>query len=352
MEQEERTLRIAIIGAGQVAQTTHIPNLIKIGNNKIVGISDTKLEAVRATAAKFGIDRYYDSHKKMLEELHPDAVFICVPNRFHCSIALDALHMGCNVMCEKPPALTAEEAREMEQAADLAGKILTYGFHLRYSENVRIAKDHITSGKAGKIYHAEARWMRRRGIPGWGTFTNREIQGGGPLIDLGAHYLDCVMYLMGYPEIRYVCASWDNEIGKNSNVGFMGSWDPKNFEVEDGLFGYIKFENEASLNISTAFAINQKAREDRTIRLYGAKEGISVFPLEFYGEQDGTLCDIAHPFVKDRDWHFDLDCMFVNACLGKEKLLVSAHQGTYIQEIIAALYQSAVTNRPVVFNHS
>ena len=56
----------------------------------------------------------------------------------------------------------------------------------------------------GEIYSARVHAIRRRGIPGWGVFTNKELQGGGPLIDIGVHMLDTALYLMGYPEPEVV----------------------------------------------------------------------------------------------------------------------------------------------------
>ena len=197
-------LRTAIIGSGQIAQVTHIPNYQSMEHAEIAGICDTNIDTARIAAEKFGIKNYYDSHRTMLEELKPDAVIICVPNKFHCSITLEALELGCHVFCEKPPAITAEEAEKMAAKAKEKGKILSFGFHFRASEHIAFLKNRIAAGKMGTIYHTEVKWHRRRGIPGWGCFTNKEIQGGGPLIDIGAHMLDCALYLLDYPEISYV----------------------------------------------------------------------------------------------------------------------------------------------------
>lgn len=234
-------LRTAIIGSGQIAQVTHIPNYQSMEHAEIAGICDTNIDTARIAAEKFGIKNYYDSHRTMLEELKPDAVIICVPNKFHCSITLEALELGCHVFCEKPPAITAEEAEKMAAKAKEKGKILSFGFHFRASEHIAFLKNRIAAGKMGTIYHTEVKWHRRRGIPGWGCFTNKEIQGGGPLIDIGAHMLDCALYLLDYPEISYVCASSSDRIGKTSGVGLMGAWNPGRFTVEDGIFGYVRF---------------------------------------------------------------------------------------------------------------
>lgn len=341
-------LRMAIIGSGQIAQVTHIPNYQSMPETEIIGVCDARIEAAQNVAQKFGISHYYDSHKKMLEELKPDAVTICVPNRFHCQITLDALEAGCHVFCEKPPAITAEEAESMEKKAMEKGKLLSYGFHFRASEHTAFLKERIARGDMGEIYHTEVKWHRRRGIPGWGCFTNKETQGGGPLIDIGAHMLDNALYLLDYPQISYVCASTSNRIGKQYSNGLMGAWDPAKFTVEDGLFGFVHFQDGRSLTIETSFAINQKERDIRSVRLYGSKEGAHIFPLEIYGEENGQLYDQQFPFMEMRDWHEDIDRNFVQACLGREELLVKAWQGTYVQRMICALYQSAETGMPVV----
>ena len=340
-------LRMAIIGSGQIAQVTHIPNYQSMEEVEIVGICDTRLEAAKFVADKFHIENYYDSHKKMLEELKPDAVTICVPNKFHYSITMDALENGCHVFCEKPPAITPQEAEAMEKKAEERGLLLSYGFHFRASEQVAFLKQSIDQGEMGEIYHAEVKWHRRRGIPGWGSFTNKEIQGGGPLIDIGAHMLDSTLYLLNYPEISYVCATSSDRLGKSSKAGLMGTWDPEKFTVEDSLFGFLKFKNGTSLELQTSFAINQKERDTRSVKLFGSNQGARVFPLEIYGEENGQLYDKQYPFMEMRDWHLDLDRNFVQACLGKASLLVTAKQGTYIQKVIDMLYRSAQSGMPV-----
>lgn len=344
-----KKLRTAIIGSGQIAQVTHIPNYQSMEYAKIVGVCDTSLDTARTAANKFEIENYYDSHKKMLEDLKPDAVIICVPNKFHCPITLDALEAGCHVFCEKPPSITVKEAEQMAAKAESTRKILSYGFHFRASEHVAFLKDRIGKGKMGEIYHTEVKWHRRRGIPGWGCFTNKDIQGGGPLIDIGAHMLDCALYLMDYPKISYVCASSSDRIGKTSKVGLMGEWNPKHFTVEDGIFGYIQFANGTSLDLQASFAINQGEKDIRSVKLFGSKEGADLFPLKIYGEEEGQLVNLEFPFLEMRDWHMDLDTNFVNACLGKEELLVTARQGAYIQKLICGLYESAETGKPVIF---
>lgn len=341
-------LKVGIIGSGQVARATHLPIYKKMPEVEVVAVCDTKLEAAKKLASDFGIKHAYADYHQMLEQLHPDAVNICVPNKFHSSIAIDALQAGCHVFCEKPPALTKEEAQSMAMCAYQNGKILTYDFHLRHTQNVKLVKKKIDAGILGNLYHAQAYWIRRLGIPGWGNFINKDMQGGGALIDIGAHVLDICLYLLGYPKISYVAASASNRIGISEHSGLMGSWSPEKFTVEDGLFGFIKFTNGVSLEIAATFALHTKERDSRNVLIFGDKAGASIFPVELYSGSGQNLTNEVFPFLDDKDSHIDAIHNFVMACMGKEKILVTAEQGVYVQNVISSLYASANSGKPIL----
>ena len=342
-----KKLRIAVIGAGQIARTSHLPNYQSMEEVEVVGICDPREDAARDLAEQFHIASYYSDYRKMLDALKPDAVSVCVPNKFHCGIVCDALSRGVSVMCEKPPAILPQEAKKMEIAAKNSGCLLSYGFHLRHSRDVALLKRKIENGEFGDIHAARVQWLRRRGIPGWGNFTNREIQGGGPLIDIGAHVLDLAFYLLGFPEIAYVCATQGQSLGRRKGVGLLGSWDPEKFTVEDSLFGFIRLKNGAGISLETSFALNMKEKDVRNVQLFGDRLGATVFPLETFGEDGGQLVNTEYPFPDASDLHYRCLENFVQSCLGRQKLLVTAEQGFYIQNVIHALYQSAESGEPV-----
>lgn len=342
-----KKLRVAVIGAGQIAKVSHLPNYQRMEEVEVVGICDPREDAAKELAAQFGVPNCYSDYEKMLDGLKPDAVSVCVPNKFHCGIVCGALSRGVSVLCEKPPAISPEEAKKMEMAAKDSGCLLSYGFHLRHGRNVALLKRKIENGDFGDIYAARVQWLRRRGIPGWGNFTNRDIQGGGPLIDIGAHVLDLAFYLLDFPEVAYVCAVQGQKIGKRGGVGLMGNWDPDKFTVEDGLFGFIRMKNGAGISLETAFALNMKEKDVRNVQLFGEKLGATVFPLETFGEDAGQLVDTEYPFSEETDLHYLCLENFVQACLGMQKLLVTAEQGCYLQNVIHALYRSAESGEPI-----
>ena len=195
-----------------------------------------------------------------MEQEKPDIVSICVTNKFHESITIDALRAGCHVFCEKPPALHGDGALRMEQEADKAGKFLTYNLHYRFAPEVQAIRSMIQNGDFGKLYSGKVLAFRRRGIPGWGTFTNKELQGGGAMMDIGIHMLDAALYLLDYPEPVYAAANCSSLIGRRKGIGLMGDWDPSKFSVEDSMFGYLQFQNGLSLQIESAFALNCKQK--------------------------------------------------------------------------------------------
>ena len=344
-----KPLRVALIGAGQIARTSHIPNYQFMEGVEVTAVCDASADAAKKTAEQFSIPSYYSDHKEMLARSKPDLVSVCVPNAFHCALACDALEQGCHVMCEKPPAVTVEEAVRMEETAARTGRLLTYGFHFRHGSNVAFLKEKIARGGLGDIYGARVQWIRRRGIPGWGNFTNKSLQGGGPLIDIGAHMLDLALYLLDYPKISYVCAAANDKIGVRGGTGLMGSWEGSRFTVEDSLFGFIRFQNGASLNLETAFALHIREKDIRQVSLFGDRLGAQLFPLEIYGEEEGKLFDTAYPFSEEKDLHLAELQNFVAACRGEAELLATAGQATYLQRVLCALYESAKSGRPAIW---
>lgn len=345
-----KKLKVAIIGAGQITQVTHIPIYQTLADEvEIIGICDVNYDLALSVANQNNIPNVYGSYEEMFDNIQPDAVSICVPNRFHCATTCYALSKGCHVLCEKPPALSVEETNQMVTLAKETNQLLTFNFHFRHAKEVEILKDKISKNELGNIYGARVQWLRRRGIPGWGNFINKEMQGGGPLIDIGIHMLDTTLYLMDFPEIDYISATSHQQIGTRKGIGLMGDWDPNKFTVEDAVFGFIKFKNGASLSLETSFALNIKEKDVRSVHLFGSMAGASVFPLEIYGEDEFALTETKYPFVENEDRHLKSIKNFVNACLCQTPLVCKSSEALYIQKVIDGLYQSASTGMPFIF---
>ena len=110
-------LRVAIIGAGQVADKVHASYYCTREDLELVAVCDSRLSQAQALAEKYGQAQIWDDPQLMLQTVKPDIVSVCSPNRFHYEHTLLALKAGCHVMCEKPPAMTPEQAQEMRDTA-------------------------------------------------------------------------------------------------------------------------------------------------------------------------------------------------------------------------------------------
>lgn len=343
-----KALNIGIIGAGGIAQDVHIPHYLSNGERvAIQAVCDVNVTKAQEVANRFSIPSVYENYTSMFAAEHLDAVSICIPNKFHADAAMTALKSGCHVLCEKPPAMSVDEAEMMRQTAEHEDKILTFGFHLRHAIETEVLKRYIDAGELGDIYAANVHWFRRRGIPGWGVFTNKSLQGGGPLIDIGVHMLDTALYLMDYPEPEAVFGTTYQRIGTKPGVGLMGEWDWRHFSIEDMARGMITFKNGASIMLDSAFAVNIREEESVRGQLMGDKGGADMFPLGIYQEKHDTLVDVSPVYLPERNEHETEISRFVTCCLEHTSPISTAAEGVKIQKIIQGLYQSAETGELV-----
>ncbi|MEC3883387.1 Gfo/Idh/MocA family oxidoreductase [Halobacillus sp. HZG1] len=343
-----KPIRIGIIGAGGIARGAHIPSYQSYGRDvEVVSVSNHNKEKAVECAEQFSIPHAYENEQQMLDEMDLDAVSICTPNKFHAAQAIAALKAGCHVLCEKPPAMTAEEAETMAWEAEKAGRILTYGFHFRFQPEVESLKKFIDGHELGEIYAAKTHYNRRRGIPGWGVFTDKELQGGGTLIDNGVHMLDTALYLMGYPKPKTVLGATYQKIGHRPGVGLMGEWDDENFSVEDMARGMITFENGSSLMFESTFAANIEELSSKKVSIVGDQGGADLFPLKIYQEKYDTLVDTTPAYVEKRDVHESLVHDFIKCIVHDKQPVSTPSEGVLIQQIIQALYESAKTGEAV-----
>ena len=161
-----------------------------------------------------------------------EAVDICTPNDVHSPASVAALNAGKHVFVEKPIARNAEEGQPMVEAARKSGKKLQIGQCIRFEAQAQALKRFVDAGAMGEVYYARAQATRRRGVPAWGAFIDKEKQGGGPLIDIGVHILDLTIWLMGHPKPTSVSAVSYTKFGKREGV--FNPWGPWNQEVHGG----------------------------------------------------------------------------------------------------------------------
>jgi len=345
-----KKLKIGIIGSGGIAQNAHMKGYASIPDQcEMVAVCDVDPETAKTAAEKFEIGKTYHDYRDLIADKEIDAVSVATPNAFHKHPTVDALQAGKHVLCEKPLAMNAQEAKEMCRAAKDSGKILQVALQQRFSGPMTFMKSFIDGGHMGKIYYARAQALRRRGVPSWGVFIDKEKQGGGPLIDIGVHILDMTLFLMGYPKpVSAAGKTWDT-LGKQPGLyNIWGDYDRSRFTVEDFAVGFIRFDDGSVVVLESSFMGNMDGDPFQT-QLYGEKAGAVVKgwgddAVRIFTEQDQQLFNLTPVNVpKVESSHVAEVQAFVDAIINKKPSPVPGEQGLILNAVFDALYKSSET---------
>ncbi len=348
-------MRVGIIGAGGIVQFAHLPGYQRIAGVEVVAISDAVAARAQEMAAKHGIPNVFTDFRDMLE-LKLDAVSVCVPNAMHAAAAIAALEAGAHVLCEKPMAMNAAEGERMVATAQRLGKILMMGFNNRFRADTKALKKLIDSGMFGDIYFARSGWIRRRGIPGRGSwFTQKKMAGGGALIDIGVHALDLTLWLMGKPKAVSVMGATYAKFGGDPSRG-TGGWGQAVaggvFDVDDLACAMIRFDNGATMTLEASWASHIE-RDQMFVNLMGTEAGAQMTSnpaqARVFSEKLGVMQDTiitaneAHGVTA----HFTEVAEFVACVREGRQPSSSGDDGLSVMRILDAIYKSAQTGASV-----
>ncbi|MCZ8516417.1 Gfo/Idh/MocA family oxidoreductase [Paenibacillus filicis] len=356
-------LKIAIIGCGGIAKGKHLPSLSKQKQVDIVAFCDIITERAQEAAEKYGTPeaKVYEDYRELLKDKAIDVVHVCTPNDTHAEISIAALEAGKHVMCEKPMAKTAADARRMVEAAKRTGKKLTIGYNNRFRADSRFMKQICQDGELGEIYYAKAHAIRRRAVPTWGVFLDEEKQGGGPLIDIGTHALDLTLWVMNNYEPKVVLGTAFHKLSSKENAAnAWGPWDPKKFTVEDSAFGMIVMKNGATIVLESSWALNTLDVKEAKCTLSGTEGGADMEDgLRINGEKHSRLfTNKVQMDAKGVDFYDGKGenmqetemRMWIDALLNDKDPVVTPEQACVVSEILEAIYESARTGKAVYFD--
>ena len=361
-------LRVAVIGAGMIANAGHLPAWKNQPGAEIVAVADLEEANARATALRYGIPSVYTDVGEMLGRQRPDLVIVCSPNHYHKEHALAALRAGAHVLCEKPLATSCADAVEMFQAAEAAGKILYVGQNLRFFNVIAAAKDFAARGELGEIYHADTICMRRRGVPTWGRFHIKKDSDGGPLWDIGVHMLDSMLWVMGNPRVLAATGMTYAKLA-NRDEGLITSladsgapvgvftprpYDYREFDVEDMAVGLLRLEGDATITLKISWAANVPDGAGGTLIL-GTQGGLQLDPelrwLKVVKNMGRYQVDVTPKVPADPDvpffGHWKQAEHVINVIRGAEPPRVQRAEALNVIRALEALYRSAAERREV-----
>ncbi len=359
----EQVIRVGIIGCG--AGIFHLEGYSEDPRVKIVALAGLDTDRCERLGRQFDVPRIYREYQELLADNDIDAVSVVVPNSLHYPVAKAAFEAGKHVLVEKPLAGTVGDGEAMVAAAKEHGKLLGIAFQRRWRHDVQIVRDQVAAGSLGDVYYAKAYWMRRQGIPGWGSwFTNKAAAGGGPLIDLGVHVLDMALYMLGNPKIATVSASTYDRIGSQGKGNWPGTAGARTggssaYEVEDLATAFLRLENGGTLLLEAAWAAYTEMTDEFGVQLYGSNGGAKIHSkdyadvgtLQMFSDVAGAATDSV-PRLQSRNGHAQICANFVDSILNGTPLSPDGEEGLDRVRIIDAVYRSAELGREIVLDEA
>lgn len=289
-------MNAGFIGCGAIAQKKHLPLCAENTHVHVKALFDINQETAYMCKDQYHMDdaKVLGSVEEMLSLSDIDLIFVSTPNNTHAEYSIASLNAKKHVICEKPMAMSALEAKRMVDASRKNKKLLHISYQNRYTPQAQYVKQLVEEGFFSNIYYAKAYAIRRRSIPNWGANLNKSIQGGGPLIDIGSHALDLAMWLTGSNSPKYVVGTtYDHIVKKESGGNYYGAWDAEKADVEDCALGFIVMQNGMTLTMDATYALNVATEYEASVDLFGVKAGVQLREMNevtLIHELQGKMC--------------------------------------------------------------
>ena len=358
---ETRKIRTALVGCGKVADF-HALAYAGLAHSDFVACCDNNIERAKAFAERFGI-RAYDNVEQMIRECGVELVSICVPHPLHAALAVQAADLKCNVLVEKPLAVSLEDCDKIINAGKDNGVQIGMIAQRRFYRPCMRIRQAIDEGKLGepiigtvnmygwrdKAYYDSDPWR--------GTWKG---EGGGVMATQATHQIDLLLWYMG--EIDEVYGVW-----KNYNHPYI--------EVEDTAVAIVKFKSGAVGNL--VMSNSQNPALFGNVRVHGKNgasvgvqtDGGSMFiagmseiteaPYNDIWTIEGEADKLEQMKEEDSAAFFSVDSMhyyhrlqieeFINAIIEGKRPLVTAEDGRRAVELMIGVYRSMATGLPVKF---
>ena len=200
-----KTVKLGIIGLGYIGQI-HLQHALKIPNAEVVAVADVSAKTLNK-AKKAGVKKAFTNYEDLLKDTEIDAAIIALPTHLHLKCAVEAAEAGKNIFLEKPMARTVIEAKEILSAVQKNSVKLMMGYPLRFNKELCSVKDKMDKGLIGDVENAHATFVssgpffhRAEGhapvpVPEW--WWNKDLTGGGVLIDIGSHLINLLRWYFG-----------------------------------------------------------------------------------------------------------------------------------------------------------
>ncbi|HEX8696877.1 MAG TPA: Gfo/Idh/MocA family oxidoreductase [Longimicrobium sp.] len=323
--------RVAILGAGAIAQVAHLPILSRMRGVEVAAVSDRDAHAARTVALRYGTAAV--PGERVLEDESIQAVVVCTPSARHEENVVDALRAGKYVLCEKPLALSPEGVERILQEEGARERLLV-AMNQRFRPDARALRSFVASGELGDVFYLKAGWLNRA-KPVGRSWRERRSAGGGALMELGLQMLDLGLWTLGYPRPLRVSAHTHRAPGA---------------EVEDAAALLVRLEGDRLVNLEVTW--NLLAKKDRQfLHLLGSAGSGTLSPLAVYREMGAGLANVTPKLPPGGENVFTASYRnelqhFVEVIRGEKKPDPAADH-VQLMRVMEAAYRSAEEGREV-----
>ena len=197
-----QTIRWGVLGCAGIAAKAVIPAIQSSRLGRVAAIASRDAAKAKEMAARFGIAKSYGSYEELLADPEIDAIYNPLPNHLHVPLTIKALAQGKPVLCEKPIALDAEQARELAAAQKAAGLPVAEAFMVRHHPQWKKARALIAEGRLGEVRAIQTIFSYYLDDPG--NVRNQADIGGGGLFDVGCYAINTARFLFDAEPVRAI----------------------------------------------------------------------------------------------------------------------------------------------------
>jgi len=333
-----RTLRWGIIGIGNIVQGTMAPAMVAEPECELVAAVSRDQGRADAFAAEFGAKYAYTDYDEMLANPEVDAVFIATPNALHAEQVLAAAEAGKHVLCDKPMALTVEDAIREVEACHAAGVKFGINFHNRHLPWVQETARLVAEGAIGEVLTVQVEAGAGLRPPGGDWRGDPELAGLGTLYNVGVHVLDFLRVILDAEPVE-VTAMFDDEGGR--------------YAVETQVLALLRFDNGTRAYVNCNQSIPHPHND---IAVYGSRGRITGLnltrsridgDLELLTDEETVVTPFPSPGAHRR-------CLaaYTKAVLDGEEPNASGLDGLRSMELCDAIARSVRERRMVEVEYS
>jgi len=329
-----RDVRVAVIGAGGVAQVVHLPILKRLPDLEVAALVDPQRAKAETIAERFGVGRVLQDVADLEGIDGLDAVVVCTPNDVHEDVTMACLEMGLHVLCERPLSTTSESARRMIQASEAAGRQLMVAMNQRFRYDTRAIRQFVASGELGDVFFVRSSWLNRRvSRPRRGWKRQARRAGGGVLMDLGVPAIDLALWLAGLPRVERVSARVH-----------------RREEVEDSAVVLMAIEDGSTVTMEVTWELMED-RDRHSVYVLGTRGSASTSPFRVLKELETGLTEVTPPLdvapsglyttAYRQEWAY-----FLRRVRGERPREIQEDQ-VHLLEVVEACYASVEEEREV-----